>query len=172
MTDRNTHAYEGDIVLFLIGMRIHRPWRVNIVGRAFTAMPKLIAELEEAQAAAAAGAGPDLGYLGGRLILDGLHPTVIQFWRTTEDLYGYAASDDTGHRAVWRDFYRYAKADPRAMTLWHETYAIPAGAHESIYLGPEQKFGLAGLAGAIPVGRRGERAATRMRQRDRAGQLA
>lgn len=47
------------------------------------------------------------------------------------------------------------------MTIWHETYAVPAGGHESLYGGPA-RLGLASLEGVVPVARRGERARQRM----------
>ena len=53
-----------------------------------------------------------------------------------------------------------AKA-PEAVTIWHETYAVPAGGHESVYVGPA-RFGLAALEGVVPVAQRGERARDRM----------
>ncbi|MBU7596180.1 DUF4188 domain-containing protein [Streptomyces sp. P38-E01] len=46
--------------------------------------------------------------------------------------------------------------------FWYETYVVPAGAHEAVYLNMPRS-GLGGALGVIPVGRRGETAAGRMR---------
>jgi hypothetical protein len=158
---RVTHAYEGDLVLFMIGMRIHQPWRLGVVARTFAAMPRMIAELERNRKAADSGNAEDLGFLSARLVLDGTHPTVIQYWRSTEDLYRYAANPELMHRPAWKAFYGWAAKAPEAVTIWHETYAVPAGGHESIYAGPA-RFGLAALDGVVPISQRGERARERM----------
>lgn len=158
---RVTHAYDGDLVLFLIGVRLHQPWRLGVVGRVLAAMPRMIAELERNREQAARGEAEDLGYLGARTLLDGGHPTVLQYWRSTEQLYRYAAAPGLEHRPAWKAFYGYAAAAPRAVTIWHETYAVPAGGLESIYAGPST-FGLASLAGTVPVAGRGERARERL----------
>lgn len=158
---RVTHAYEGDLVLFMVGLRIHQPWRLGVVGRTFAAMPRMVSELERNRDAAERGEADDLGFLNARLVLDGMHPTVLQYWRSTEHLYRYAADPDLRHRPAWKAFYGWAAKAPAAVTIWHETYAVPAGGHESIYAGPA-RFGLAALDGVVPIGRRGEHARERM----------
>ncbi|MCW2817376.1 MAG: hypothetical protein JWR42_163 [Marmoricola sp.] len=155
-TPRVTHAYDGDLVLFMIGMRVHQPWRLRTVGRVFAAMPKMLVELERDRAA-----DGDLGFLGGRTVLDGRGPTILQHWRSVEHLHRFAADPDLAHRPAWRAFYGWAAKAPEAVTIWHETYAVPAGAHESVYVGPA-RFGLAALDGVVPVAQRGERARDRM----------
>lgn len=159
--DRVTHAYDGPIALFLIGVRIHKPWRLRLVRQVGAAMPRMIAELEENKAAAERGEAEHLGYLGSRTALDLKGPTVIQWWRSVDDIYAYANAARLEHRPAWVEFYRVAKGDPSAVTIWHETYSVPTGGVESIYSGP-QPFGLAALAGTVPVGRRGETARARM----------
>lgn len=159
--DRVTHAYDGTLALFLIGVRVHQPWKVRTVRRASSPMAGMIAELERNKAAAERGEEEHLGYLGSRTTIDLGGPTVIQWWRSVEDIYAYANADSLRHRPAWLEFYQAAKDDPRAVTIWHETYTVPAGAVESIYSGP-RPFGLARLAGVIPVRRRGETARERM----------
>ncbi|HYN30301.1 MAG TPA: DUF4188 domain-containing protein [Dermatophilaceae bacterium] len=159
--DRVTHAHEGPLALFLIGMQIRQPWRLDVVVPTFRAMPPMIAELEENRAAAARGEAENHGYLGSRIVLDGRGPTVLQWWRSAEDIYRYASATDLAHRPAWRAFYRYAAKAPTAVTIWHETYAVPAGGYESIYAGG-RLLGLGALSGVVPVARRGERARERM----------
>ena len=151
---RLTHAYEGDVVLFLVGVRIHQPWRLDVVGRVGGAMGPMLAEL--------ARNAEELGYLGGRTVLDTGGPTVMTWWRSADDLHRYAAAGDRRHRPAWSAFYGYAAKAPKAVTIWHETYAVPAGQHESAYVGPKP-LGLASIAGTVPIARRGERARERMR---------
>ena len=157
--DRVTHAYDGPLALFLIGLRVHKPWKLGIVRRAGAAMPAMIAELEANKAAAGKGEAEHLGYLGSRTTLDLSGPTVIQWWRSVDDIYAYANATPLEHRPKWLAFYRAARTDPSAVTIWHETYAVSAA--ESIYAGPAP-FGLAAISGTVPVGRRGESAHERI----------
>jgi hypothetical protein len=159
--NRFTHAYGGSLALFLVGVRIHKPWRVGVVGPTMAAMPRMLRELEDNAAAAERGEADHLGFLGARTMVDGLGATTVQWWRSVEDVYAYAAAPSLEHRPAWRRFSEYARKDPGAVTIWHETYAVPAGAHESVYAGP-LAFGLGALAGVVPVARRGERARERM----------
>ena len=87
--------------------------------------------------------------------------TMIQWWRSTEDIYAYASSTDHRHREAWLEFYRRAKDAPRALTIWHETYAVSPGGAESLYA-TDQPYGLGTVAGVVPVGRRGETARERL----------
>lgn len=165
MVERLTHGYDGPLAVFLIGLRVHQPWRVGVLRQAALAMPRMIAELEENKAAAARGEVESLGYLGARSTLDLFGTTMIQYWRSVEDIYDYAASADHEHRPAWLEFYRVARSAPRAVTIWHETYAVAPGSAESVYAGA-RPFGLGAVAGTVPVARRGERA------RDRVGRRA
>ena len=162
--DRVTHAYDGPIALFLIGVRIHKPWRLRLVRQVGAAMPRMIAELEENKAAAERGEAEHLGYLGSRSTVHVMATTMIQYWRSVEDIYAYANAADHTHRPAWLEFYELAKADPSAVTIWHETFSVADRGAESIYSGPKP-FGLAAVAGVIPVGRRGETARERIRSR-------
>ena len=46
--DRMTADIEGDFVVFLIGMRINKPWKVHKWWPVFSAMPRMLKELEAA----------------------------------------------------------------------------------------------------------------------------
>ncbi len=161
MTNRTTHAYDGPLALFLIGVRIHQPWRVGVVGQVIRAMPPMIAELERNKAAAARGEEESLGYLGSRSTVDLTGTTMIQWWRSTDHIYAYASSTDHRHREAWLEFCRKAKDAPRALTIWHETYAVAPGGAESLYA-TDRPYGLGTVAGVVPVGRRGESARERI----------
>ncbi len=164
MVERLTHAYDGPLAVFLIGLRIHQPWRLKVVGQAVRAMPKMIIELEQNKAAAERGEAESLGYLGSRSTVDLTGTTMIQWWRSTDDLYAYASAPDLEHRPAWSEFYRVARSAPTAVTIWHETYAVGPGGAESVYAGGKP-FGLGVIAGTIPVSRRGEHARDRLGRR-------
>ena len=159
--DRLTHAYDGSLAIFLIGLRIHKPWRLGLVSAALAAMPRMIAELEKNKAASARGEEESLGYLASRFTVHLTGVTSIQWWRSTDDIYAYAGAGQREHRPAWLEFYRLAKADPDAVTIWHETYQVTPDGAESLYVGP-RPFGLADVAGTVPVGRRGDTARQRL----------
>lgn len=161
VSERVTHGYEGELAVFLIGMRVNRWWRPDQWLPTAVAMPKMIKELYAVKAAAEHGEGADPGFLGHRLLIGGRGPTVVQYWRTVGDIYSYASSADHEHRPAWTAFNARARRTPGAVGIWHETFAVPAGGHESIYVSTPP-MGLAAATTVVPVARRGESARERL----------
>jgi len=156
-----THAWEGDLVVFHIGMTISKPHRVDLWMPVFLAMPRMLAELERNRAAAARGEAEDLGFLGARTLVGGRGPWVVQWWRSTEQLYAYSRMADRAHLPAWRAFNAAARRSPGAVGIWHETYAVPAGSVETLY-GNGARVGLGAITGTVPVTRRGRAARDRL----------
>lgn len=124
---------DGDFVVFLIGMRINRPWKVHKWLPVLLAMPRMLKELER---------NPALGLLGvrylGRL-------SFVQYWRSFEHLEAYARAPDHAHWPAWVAFNRAMKDSRGDVGIWHETYMIAAGRYEAIYSGvPRMGLGAAG----------------------------
>jgi hypothetical protein len=154
MTDvlpgRMTHAHDGDLVVFLIGMRINRPWRLDLWLPVFLAMPAMLAELSKDN---------DSGLLGYRLTFGAGGPLVVQYWNSHEKLYRYASDRDGTHRPAWAAFNRRVRKAPGAVGIWHETYVVERA--ETIYAGMPAS-GLAAATSLVPVARRGETARERL----------
>ena len=89
--DRMTVEMDGDFVVFLIGMRINKPWKVHKWLPVFLAMPRMLRELR---------AHPDSGFLGA--MSAGM--TIVQYWRSFDDLERYARSRDHEHWPAWVAF--------------------------------------------------------------------
>jgi hypothetical protein len=141
--ERHTAKIEGDFVVFLIGARIVKPWRLLSmipVGKAMQAMMK---ELE---------GHPELGYLGQEQ-WNGRTSIQVQYWRSREQLMAYARNMTNVHLPAWKHFNQVV-AKTTAVGIWHETYVVRAGDYECIY-GNMPLFGLAkaaqrvGVAGAL-----------------------
>ncbi|MFC5149247.1 DUF4188 domain-containing protein [Streptomyces aureoversilis] len=149
---RVTAAAEGDVVVFMIGMRINK-WRaVRHWLPTLGAMPRMLKELSR---------DPDSGLLGYRPLASGFGDlAVVQYWESREKLLAYAADRSKEHRPAWAAFNRRARAGGGSVGIWHETYVVPAGSYESIYVGMPAR-GLGAAYGTEPVARRGERAAQR-----------
>ena len=150
---RMTADSPGEVTVFLIGMRIHRWWRVRGWWPVFRAMPRMLGELSRDK---------DSGLLGYRLYLGGPRLIcVVQYWSSPAKLFAYASAQDKAHRPAWAAFNRRLRAGRRAVGFWHETYVVPAGGHEQVYV-DMPAFELGAATGVIPVARRGERAAQRL----------
>ncbi|MFI6831089.1 DUF4188 domain-containing protein [Kribbella sp. NPDC050241] len=148
---RQTAAYEGEIVVFLIGFRINslralKAWLP--VGRA---MSPMLRELSK---------DPDGGLLGFRTLPTWRGVTMIQYWESVEKLEAFANDSNRTHRPAWLDYFRNSFKGGGA-GIWHETYIVPAGNTETVY-GNMPPIGLGKVAGVVPVGQRGETAAERL----------
>lgn len=156
-----THAHDDDVVVFNIGMTIRRKHRIDLWGPAFMAMPGMIAELSRNRAAAERGEEEDLGFLGAFTLMGRGGPWVVQYWRSTEDLYSYATSADARHLPAWKKFNAVARKHPGAVGIWHETFAVPASGIETLY-GNGAVTGLGAVTGTIEATRRGRGARQRL----------
>ena len=84
---RMTHDYDGDLVVFLIGMRINKPWRPDLWLPVFFAMPAMLAELSKDK---------DSGLLGYRLTFGAGGPLLVQYWNSHEKLYQLCKRPECG----------------------------------------------------------------------------
>jgi len=150
--DRVYAEVEGEPVVFLIGMRINKLWKIHKWFPVLLAMPRMIRELERR---------PELGLLGHHLWF-GRTAIVVQYWRSIEDLYAYAKNRDRAHLPAWAAFNR-AVGKSGDVGVWHETYPIRAGSYESIYVNMPP-FGLAKASKSVVVSGRRESAVGRLKQ--------
>ena len=126
---RVTAQIDGDFVVFLIGMRINRPWKIHKWLPVFRAMPRMIRELE---------ARPESGFLGHVMNLG----VIVQSWRSFEHLEAYARDRNRLHWPAWTDFNRRVGGSRGDVGIWHETYKVRDGEYECVYSGMPP-FGLA-----------------------------
>ena len=120
---------DGDFVVFLIGMRINKPWKVHKWLPVFRAMPKMIAELERK---------PESGFLG-HIFTAGV---IVQYWRSFDHLEAYAREPSQLHWPAWTSFNKSVGRSRGDVGIWHETYRVRAGEYECVYSGMPA-FGLA-----------------------------
>ena len=148
---RYTAVLDGDFVVFLIGMRINKLWKVHKWIGPFLAMPRMLRELQR---------HPEKGLLGVRLSVNGRTATVIQYWRSFDQLEAFAKNPDDPHLPAWKAFNRAVGAGGD-VGVYHETYRVAAGEHESIYSNMPV-MGLAAAGRSVPVGRGRESARARI----------
>ena len=141
---------DGDFVVFLIGMRIRRPWRLRSWLSVYRAMQRMLAALDT---------DPEIGLLGWeRALIRG--PAVVQYWRSFEQLDRFARDSELLHLPTWKKWNQAARASG-AVGIWHETFKVHAGEYEAIY-GNMTRTGLAAAAGHLPVTAKGRTAARRI----------
>lgn len=134
--ERLTAAIDGDFVVFLIGMRLNQPWKVYKWWPVAAAMPRMISELQRQ---------PELGLLHAEMWFSRTL-IMVQYWRSMEQLMAYATSKQAAHLPAWKAFNQSVGTDG-AVGIWHETFAVSAGAYESVYVNMPA-FGL-GRAGGL-----------------------
>lgn len=77
---RMTADLDGEFVVFLIGMRINKPWKVHKWWPVFVAMPRMLKRLSQQQH----------GMLGYHVALGAGGPILVQYWRSAEQLQRFA----------------------------------------------------------------------------------
>jgi hypothetical protein len=153
--ERVTTEIDGDFVVFLIGMRINKPWKIHKWLPVFLAMPRMLKEL----------AGqPESGFLGCTMGL----PTIVQYWRSFEHLESYARSRDKAHWPAWVAFNKRVGGSRGDVGIWHETYRVAAGQYEAVYSGMPP-FGLGKIGQVRPATGVRESARSRLESKEPAG---
>lgn len=137
-----------EVVVFLIGMRINKPWKVRQWFPVFTAMPRMLRYLDQ---------HPEKGLLHWEQYLPLL---TVQYWNSFEDLAAFARDKDDPHLEAWRKFNRRT-AGSGDVGIWHETYVVKTRDIESIS-GNMPARGLAAALGAVPVQRGRDSAVARV----------
>ncbi|HWD78912.1 MAG TPA: DUF4188 domain-containing protein [Kribbella sp.] len=149
---RHSAAYDGELVVFLIGMRVNSVLKVREWLPVVRAMGPMLRELSKDK---------DSGLLGFRTLPTWRGVTLVQYWESVEKLQAFANDTGRKHRPAWVEYFRNSYKGGAA-GIWHETYVVPAGNTETIY-GNMPLLGLGRVQGVVPVGNRGDTAAERLK---------
>ena len=122
---------DNEVVVFLIGARVHRWHKVRSWFPTFIAMPRMLIQLAK---------NPELGLLHAKVYRSGRDVIVVQYWRNVEDLGRFARDPSLAHAPARAAFNRDA-AGTGDIGIWHETYRVPADGVETRY-GNLARFGL------------------------------
>ena len=145
-----TAEVDDEVVVFLIGMRVNRVWKVHKWLPVARAMGRMLKELER---------DPDAGLLGVEQF-GGPGGVLVQYWRSFEALEAYAVDKAREHAPAWAAFNK-AVASNGDVGIWHETYRIRPGDYECVY-NNMPLFGLAKATRCTPARGRRETAPGRM----------
>jgi fumigallin biosynthesis monooxygenase-like protein len=135
--ERMCPQIDGDFVVFLIGIRINKPWKIHKWLPVFRAMPRMLKELESQ---------PDSGFLGA----ESYGFMLVQYWRSFEQLERYSRRPDAQHWPAWVAFNKRMGRSRGDVGIWHETYRIGSGQYEAIY-GAMPVFGLGKVGRLVPA---------------------
>jgi hypothetical protein len=135
---RMTAEIEGDFVVFLIGARLSKLQLarsfVDLGGR--RGMKHMLDYLVER---------PEKGLLAYQMGI----PTIVQYWRSFEQLEAFAKDKDDPHLEVWRQYWRRVGRTGRT-GIWHETFLVKDGQYEAVY-GNMPARGLGKAGRLVPV---------------------
>lgn len=121
---RFTADTHKDFVLFLIGMRINKWWKVWVWLPVFIAMPLMLNRLKR---------NKESGLLESRVILYPGGAGVIQYWDSFENLEKFARDPHDLHTKHWAR-YRRKVGNSGDVGIWHETYLVKKDNFESVYV--------------------------------------
>jgi len=129
---------DGDFVVFLIGARLSKlqvfQSLIDLGGR--RGMRHMLDYLVER---------PEKGLLAYEMGI----PTIVQYWRSFEQLEAFAKDKEDPHLEIWRQYWRRVGRSART-GIWHETYLVKAGQYEAVY-GNMPAHGLGKAGRLVPM---------------------
>jgi hypothetical protein len=140
MAGRFMAQTDESFVVFMIGMRINRLLAVSKWLPTASAMGPMLKTLHQ---------HPEQGFLGAERFLYPRGVGLVQYWKSRADLTHFARNPSDIHLKAWQQFNRSIGADG-SVGIWHETYEIAPGNHESIYVNMPV-FGLAAATQHVPM---------------------
>ena len=144
---------EGDFAVFLIGMKLRKPWRLHRWVPLALAMGRMLRELRESS---------DSGFLGATLGL----PVTVVYWRSYDQLEAWARSPGGSHWKAMAAFNRSLVETGGDVGFWHETFLIRHGQYEAVYSGMPP-FGLGAASRLVPVAPGCASARARLKRRNK-----
>jgi hypothetical protein len=145
-----TAEVEGDFVVFLIGMRINKVWKLHKWIPVALAMGPMLRELIRRK---------ELGLMSFTSWIGPRGPILVQYWRSVEQLESFARDARLPHHPAWKRWNK-AVGDSGDVGVWHETYVVREGTFEALY-GNMPTFGLAAAGKPAKLTRRTRTAAGR-----------
>jgi hypothetical protein len=136
---RRMGQLDGDFVVFLIGARLDPKHPLRSIGDlgGRRGMRHMLDYLV---------AHPERGLLGYQMGL----PTIVQYWRSFEQLEAFARDERDPHLWAWRNY--WSRVGKQSHTgIWHETFLVRAGEYEAIYANMPP-HGLAKAGRSVPMG--------------------
>ncbi len=120
---RMTAELDEPFVVFLIGMRVNRFWKLHRWLPVAVAMPRMLHELD---------ADDDSGLLGYETTVNTRMVVMIQYWASFEHLRTYARDIEQEHLPAWVE-YNESGGRTGDVGIFHETYRVDPDDSECVY---------------------------------------
>ena len=120
---RMTAQVDGDFVVFLIGMRVNKPWKLHKWIPVATAMGPMLRLLSKER---------DRGLMSFTTWVGPSGPLIVQYWRSVEQLEAFARDQSLPHRKAWQRFNK-AVGESGDVGIWHEAFEVRDGNYEVLY---------------------------------------
>ena len=144
---------EGEFLVFVIELQIHKLWRFRKWYPAVTAMTQMLNELM---------AKPEYGLLSFEYWFAFRRQLFLTYWRSFEHMHDWALDKDATHIAGWKLLNQLIKDYPDIIGFWHESYVVQPYQYEAFYRNvPAVGLGRAGTL--VPLKGRATTAAARLR---------
>lgn len=137
---RHTAALDQPVVVFLIGMRVNKLWKVWAWLPVFLAMFPMLYRLMR---------DPDRGLLDSSTWFSWRQVMLVQYWKSFEKLEAFARSPDEPHVDAWARF-NDRIGGSGDVGIWHETYRVEPGTCECVY-GNMPRVGLPAATEHVPA---------------------
>ncbi|MFD0521374.1 DUF4188 domain-containing protein [Paractinoplanes durhamensis] len=137
-----TAEVDGDFVVFLIGMRINKWWKLHKWLPIAATMGPMMRELIRRK---------ELGLLHFTSWAGPRGTLMVQYWRSVEHLEDFAKDARLPHHPAWKRWNKLVGSSGD-VGVWHETYVVQNGTFEVLY-GNMPPFGLAEAGRAVPLTR-------------------
>jgi hypothetical protein len=112
--------FEGEFAVFLLGMRVNKPWKIHKWLPVLLKLRKMFKELE---------VHPETGYLGHQSF--GFAGAI--YWRSYDQIEAYARSKDYAHLPAWAWFHKAQGYSSGDVDLRHELYVVSPGTYMANY---------------------------------------
>ena len=149
--ERMTADIDEEFLVFLIGLRINKLWKIHKWLPIIMAMPKMVKELYQ---------NPEMGLISHEQWF-GRTTIMVQYWKSFEHLESYAKSKSSNHLPAWAEFNKRIGSSGD-VGIWHETYLSKKGSYECVYNNMPQ-FGLAKVGNYVPATGKHQSASDRIR---------
>lgn len=120
---RATAGMDESFVVFVMGVRVNRILAFRSWIGVMLSLRSMLRELRER---------PGTGFLGGHTHFCWREVTLLQYWRSYEDLEKYSRNPNQAHMPGWQKFNRRVRKGG-AVGLWHEAYLVEPGCFEAVY---------------------------------------
>jgi fumigallin biosynthesis monooxygenase-like protein len=137
---RMTSHVDGDFVVFLIGMRVNKLWKLHKWIPVAAAMGPMLRLLSKER---------DRGLMSFTSWVGPRGPLIVQYWRSVEQLEAFARDQSLPHRKAWQRF-NQAVGDSGDVGIWHETFEVRDGHYEVLY-GNMPQVGFATAGDYLPM---------------------